>query len=145
MLQNKFLPFFLDAPSVDVYPTSSTVVEGNNITLSCNASGKPEPSVSWTRVGQSGQSLSQSSTLTITNVSRPGTPHDLIQYQCEASNGVGNHAAAIVNVTVHCKYALFILFSLVLVFLATNNRIQGVSIKSELVAAGLSRTTDYSI
>ena len=134
MLQNKFLSFFLDAPSVDVYPTSSTVVEGNNITLSCNASGKPEPSVSWTRVGQSGQSLSQSSTLTITNVSRTGTPHDLIQYQCEASNGVGNRAAAIVNVTVHCKYALFVLFSAVLV-----------SIKSELVAAGLSRATDYSI
>ena len=38
------------------------------------------------------------------NVTRPGTPDNMIQYQCTASNGVGKHATATVNVTVHCKY-----------------------------------------
>ncbi len=37
------------------------------------------------------------------NVSRPGTPDNMIQYQCTASNGVEKRATATVNVTVHCK------------------------------------------
>ena len=92
---------------MDVYPTSSIVVEGNNITLSCNASGKPEPAISWTKVGGSGQVLSQNSSLTLTNVRRPGNPHNMVQYQCMASNGVETPAKAVANITVHCKYHHF--------------------------------------
>ena len=80
----------------------TTVIEGNNITFSCNASGKPDPVVTWRKVGAS-KVLSISSSFTAVNVSRPGTPDSMIQYQCTASNGVETPATATVNITVHCK------------------------------------------
>lgn len=99
-----FLCFFEDAPSVDVYPTSSVVTEGQNVTLSCNASGKPYPLLTWTKVGGLGQVWSQTSTLIVNNASRIVTANNMIQYQCTADNGVGRSATAVANVTVHCKY-----------------------------------------
>ena len=101
-----FLCFFEDAPSVGVYPTSSVVVEGKNVTLSCNASGKPYPRLTWTKVGGLGQVLSQTSTLIVNNVSRTVTANNMIQYQCTGDNGVGRPATAVANVTVHCKYLI---------------------------------------
>ena len=98
--------YFEDAPSVDVYPTSSVVVEGQNVTLSCNASGKPYPRLTWTKVGGLGQVLSQTSTLIVNNASRTVTTNNMIQYQCTADNGVGHPATAVANVTVHCKYLI---------------------------------------
>ncbi|XP_068732589.1 neural cell adhesion molecule 2-like isoform X2 [Montipora capricornis] len=89
------------APSVKVHPTSSVVVEGHNITLSCMASGRPEPVLSWTKVGESGQVLSENSFLVLSNMHRPGTLDNMIQYQCTAENGVENLAFAIANITVH--------------------------------------------
>ncbi|KAJ7380985.1 hypothetical protein OS493_004579 [Desmophyllum pertusum] len=90
----------VDAPSVDINPTAATVIEGNNITLTCNASGKPAPVITWKKAGES-VLLSRNSSVTIVNVSRPGTPDNMIRYQCTASNGVGTNATATVNVTVH--------------------------------------------
>ena len=72
------------------------------MTFLCNASGKPYPTIKWTELGTS-EVLSNTSSLTIVNVSRPGTPDNMIQYQCTASNGVETPATATVNVTVHCK------------------------------------------
>ncbi|XP_068686462.1 hemicentin-1-like isoform X2 [Montipora foliosa] len=99
----------VDAPFVKVHPTSSFVVEGNNITLNCMASGRPEPVLSWTKVGESGQVLSENSSLIISNIRRPGTLDNTIQYQCTAENGVENPAFAIAKITVH--YAPEIVFS----------------------------------
>ena len=87
---------------MNVIPQNDTLVEGGNITLTCNASGVPFPSISWVRIGQSGV-LSQNSLLTVVNVSRPGTPDHMIQYQCTASNGVGSPAIAVANITIHCE------------------------------------------
>ena len=56
----------------------------------------------WTMVGSS-EVLPNTSSHTIVNVSRPGTPDNMIQYQCTASNGVETPATATVNVTVHCE------------------------------------------
>ena len=92
----------LVAPSVEVSNTVLIVQEGSNISLTCNASGKPDPSVTWTKLGSSGV-LSNTSSLTIVNTSRSGTPDNAIQYQCTASNGVETPAKVIVNITVHCK------------------------------------------
>ena len=85
---------------MNVIPQTDTVVEGGNITLTCNASGVPSPSIRWVRIGQSGV-LSHSTSLTVVNVSRPGTPDYMIQYQCTASNGVGSPVIAATNVTVY--------------------------------------------
>ena len=108
LIWHYFLLLSKDAPSVKVHPTFSVVVEGNNITLSCMASGRPEPVLSWTKVGESGQVLSENPSLILSNVRRPGTLDNMIQYQCTAENGVENPAFAIANITVHCKYNGFI-------------------------------------
>ena len=93
------------APFAEVIPQTVTVIEGGNITLVCNISGVPAPSIHWTQIGSS-KVVSHNSSLTIVNVSRPGTPDNMIQYQCTASNGVETPATATVNVTVHCKYLI---------------------------------------
>ena len=84
-------------------------MEGNDLALTCNAFGKPEPSITWTGLGSS-EVLSNISTLTIVNVSRPGTPDNMIQYQCTASNGVGTPATATATINVLCKYSEICLF-----------------------------------
>ena len=77
-------------------------IEGSNVTLSCNASGKPPPIITWTRIGDS-KVFPQGSSISVVNVTRPGTPDNMIQYQCTASNGVGNPATAVANLNVTCK------------------------------------------
>ena len=72
------------------------------MTFLCSASGKPRPAIIWTKFGTS-EVLSNTSSLTIVNVSRPEAPDNMIQYQCTASNGVETPAMAAVNVTVHCE------------------------------------------
>ena len=94
------------APFVAVIPQTVTVTEGGNITLVCNVSGVPSPSILWTQIGSS-KVVSQNSSLTIVNVSRPGTPDNMIQYQCTASNGVGTPSTVTATISVHCKYSEF--------------------------------------
>ena len=91
-------------PEVEISNKTAVVVEGEDLVLTCDATGKPEPNVTWTKVGSS-KVLSNTSSLTIVNVSRPGTPDNMIQYQCTASNGVGAHATATSTINVYCKYS----------------------------------------
>lgn len=77
--------------------------EGDNITLTCNASGKPQPCITWTKLGSS-EVISDTSSLAIVNVTRPGTPDNMIQFQCTASNGVETPATDITTVTVQCEF-----------------------------------------
>ena len=107
MLHDKMCLFPV-APFAEVVPQTVTVIEGGNITLICNISGVPAPSILWTQIGSS-KVVSHNSSLTIVNVSRPGTPDNMIQYQCTASNGVETSATDTVNVTVHCKYLMQII------------------------------------
>lgn len=66
-----FAVIAVDAPLVDVFPAITSVQEGNNITLSCNASGKPGPVIAWTKVGSS-QVLSHTSLLSVVNAADLG-------------------------------------------------------------------------
>ena len=91
------------APFAVVVPQTVTVIEGGNITVICVNGGVPSPSILWTRIDHS-KVVSHNALLPIVNISRPGTPDNMIQYQCTASNGVETPATATVNVTVHCKY-----------------------------------------
>ena len=93
---------FLAAPLAELTAQNDTVIEGGNVTLSCIVSGDPSPFLLLTKFGSS-EVLSNTSPHTIVNVSRPGTPGNMIQYQCTASNGVQTPATATVNVTVYCE------------------------------------------
>ncbi|XP_066024475.1 fibroblast growth factor receptor 3-like isoform X3 [Pocillopora verrucosa] len=90
----------VDAPHVIVSPKVKTVVEGSNLNLTCAASGKPNPSITWTKVGSS-DFLSNASLLTVVNVTRPRTANSKIQYQCMASNGVETPATATASIIVN--------------------------------------------
>ena len=75
-----------------------TVVEGENITLYCNATGNPTPNITWTKDG-SATVLHQGEMYNIVNIQREATG----DYTCAAWNGVGQHINATAAVTVHCK------------------------------------------
>ena len=72
------------------------VVERRNTSLTCNASGTPQPTVFWINVA-SGQ-RTNSSVLELTKINRS----EAGEYRCEASNDCGSAVEA-VNVTVQCK------------------------------------------
>ena len=96
------------APQITEHPQDVTAIEGTNVTFSCNASGDPSPTTSWTKGGSilitSGDSRisfgADNKTLIIINVNRA----DRGQYRCVANNSVGNDStsdAATLNVL--CK------------------------------------------
>ena len=76
------------------------------MTLSCNATGNPVPTISWTRDGSplnaSGRiSFSDDKKrLTITNVKRT----DSGEYQCVAENRVGSDTSKSASLNVQCKF-----------------------------------------
>ena len=44
-----FLFIVTVAPQITTQPHAGSVTEGDNVTLSCNASGNPVPTISWSR------------------------------------------------------------------------------------------------
>ena len=79
------------------------VCVGSAVTLSCNATGKPMPNITWTRVWEnatdSGELPSVDGFYVISNTSRSynGT------YRCTASNGIGDPAYQTIEVILECK------------------------------------------
>ena len=77
------------------------------MTLSCNASGNPVPTITWTRNGLVLTSSvlrirfgAESRELTITTVNRTDTG----EYRCVANNSVGNVTSNAATLDVQCKY-----------------------------------------
>ena len=110
-------PFFHTAyPVVLKSPQNKTVVEGQNITMTCSAKGHPRPSVAWFTNGirqvsysTSARSITEkaneitettSSFLTITSANH-GRDDGL--YFCEFSNSAGRKSSSDGKVTVHGK------------------------------------------
>ena len=75
------------------------------MTLICDATGVPKPSLKWTKNDDQAV-LSESASLTLSNVDRPGNPSDTVKYHCTATNGFGDpmFKAATSIVTVTCEY-----------------------------------------
>ena len=71
------------------------VTEGENLTLTCTASGMPQPKVSW--VKPNGQSV-VGHVLKFVNINRS----EAGKYKCEASNECEN-ATEIATMVVQCK------------------------------------------
>ena len=90
-----------------MFPQNLTVNETNPVVLSCDASGFPEPSFTWTK---DGQLVSQSEQLNIQRSDRSDTG----MYVCTASNGVGQDMTAQAYVTVHCKFLFHRVINLVI-------------------------------
>ena len=97
-----FVLFSSVAPLVRISKTILTIVEGSNVTY-YPAMLLENTIITWTRVGDS-KVFPQRSSITVLNVSRSGTPDNIIRYQCTASNGVESPVEAVAKVTVHCKY-----------------------------------------
>ena len=95
------------APLITTQPQGGLVYEGDNVTLSCNASGKPVPTITWTRNGSvltsSVPRISfgvESRELTITIVNRT----DRGEYRCVANNSEGNVTSDAATLDVQCEY-----------------------------------------
>ena len=72
------------------------MIEGENRTLTCNVSGGPVLTVTWTEVSSRNQSSGIMRYLT--NISR----NNAGEYKCEATNDCGNSSAS-TFLTVLCK------------------------------------------
>ena len=89
------------------------VNEGSSLTMLCNATGKPTPNITWTRVWENGtdsEELFIGNPWVIVNISRTATG----TYRCTAYNGIGNPVNRTLNVILICKYK-YILFRRILV------------------------------
>ena len=69
--------YIVDPPSIKIHKKEVIVVYTS---LTCNVSGKPEPTITWTKQG-SNKVLSNTSSLDMVNVSRHDATDDIIQYQ----------------------------------------------------------------
>ena len=103
------------APLITTQPQGGPVTEGDNVTLSCNASGNPVPSISWTRNGSLLNSSVprirfgvESRKLTITSINRA----DSGEYRCVADSSVGNDSSEAATLDVKCKFKLSVSFSI---------------------------------
>lgn len=83
-----------------------TVLEGDNLNLTCVALGRPEPNITWTKeeTGNQGNTnvLPKGKVLTIRKISR----NDSGTFKCTAFNGFGKAESRTVYVNVTCEYAM---------------------------------------
>lgn len=95
----------LARPSITSISNNITLNETNDVTLSCTASGKPPPNVTWTKADDVGNVLSKSSSLELKNITRKQEG----LYRCTADNGLGK-AESSVRIIVQCKYVTLSLY-----------------------------------
>jgi len=104
--------FVTDPPDIAFDPQTRAVTEGNSVTLSCNVSGNPEPSISWTTNGfQVNTTINfrisfsaDKKQLTITNAKRT----DNGNYRCVANNSLGIATSDAATVDVQCKSSMLV-------------------------------------
>ena len=99
--------FLLSVPAnITEIRGEQTVHEGGNLLLTCEASGEPEPNITWTKEKRGNQGnidvLPVGKVLNITKISR----NDSGTFNCTAYNGFGEADSQTVHVNVTCEYAL---------------------------------------
>ena len=97
--------FFSDQPEIITHPKNVTVEEGLPMTLFCNATGNPPPTLSWTKDGSplndtQGITFSgDNETLSIASINRSESGN----YRCVARNGLEHDLSNPAKVDVQCK------------------------------------------
>ena len=88
-------------PSITIAPNEQVDVEaGKDLTLTCNASGVPQPNIAWSKDGVTLNQLSGTGyQLHLVKVKR----EDAGSYRCTASNGYGSDATSVSIVDIKCK------------------------------------------
>ena len=95
--------FFSVAPSLILAPENQTVTESGTATFHCNATGNPNPRITWIK---DGMALYEGDTLSIkTNRNHSG------KYWCLAENGLNPAVNASANLDVQCKNILVKFFN----------------------------------
>ena len=89
-----------------------TVNETNSVTIYCNATGLPQPIITWSKAGAESTVISSGTELVFSPVRRS----DSGTYICTASNGAVSNASASITLNVQCKYHIF--FRLLLCFVS---------------------------
>ena len=80
-------------------------IEGSLVTITCRASGKPQPDVAWIRNGVLKSSGKKAAFLKFININRT----DAGQYTCRANNSV-EVTSIDTTIVVYCKYILTLIF-----------------------------------
>ena len=95
----------VDKSEITTHPSNVTKTEGENVTLHCNATGYPLPTLSWTKDGSDIRNALRISfsadkkQLVIIKASQV----DSGVYRCVASNSLGNDTSIAAVVDVQCK------------------------------------------
>ena len=80
-----------------------SVKERSDLNLYCGASGKPVPSITWTRVFENGSESQVLHTGTSWKIARINQT-DAGEYRCTAYNRIGSSVSHTIIVKVLCKY-----------------------------------------
>ncbi|KAG8002190.1 Limbic system-associated membrane protein, partial [Nibea albiflora] len=85
----------------NIYKVSEDIIvnEGSNVTLSCLASGRPDPAITWRLLNPSAEPLEGEEYLDIIGIVR----NQAGRYECKASNDVATPDVKYVNVVVNCE------------------------------------------
>ena len=75
-------------------------MEGGNVNLSCLASGKPKPLITWTRLSDNKKNVV---TMPVIKISRD----DARDYRCTAENGIGTPSTRSVTTDVQLNVSTY--------------------------------------
>ena len=92
---------FPDLSQISVYLTkgSETVQEGVNVSLYCNISGFPTPTITWSKDGEPMNEPIQNRQLNFIGIKRDEAGN----YSCHANNTCGKRDSSVKRIDVQCK------------------------------------------
>ena len=101
-IKTSFIILFVTEPPRihTVYPTDQSVNETESIHIFCNATGKPPPIVTWSKLGENNKVFLPGNSLVVQQAEKS----DFGQYQCTASTIRGDNHSALATVKLdNCK------------------------------------------
>lgn len=91
-----YLTLISITPSIIYSSKSQSITENQTLTLYCNATGNPVPTIQWSNVGSSSNVFAKGNSLKISAIKES----DKGTYKCTAYNGILRPAEAVVSINV---------------------------------------------